>query len=96
MFLIGARALRRGVLRPCWVRGLAISRAPSMPLTCWFLCLSDPRGRACRARHGTPAPAKAGCQKGVGLRAWPFAVPGLATGERRLLTRACPRTGHEE
>src|SRR5215472_4826817 len=42
-------------------------RASSTPVTCWFLFLSDPRGRACRTRHGTPAPAKAGRSK----RGWP-------------------------
>src|SRR5215469_13214885 len=36
-----------------------------------------PRGRACRARHDTPAPAEAGCQKREGLRAWPHAVLSL-------------------
>src|SRR6516162_4195016 len=56
-------------------------RASSTPVTCWFLFLSDPRGRACRARHGTPAPAEAGCQKEIGLRAWPPAAPGLAAGK---------------
>src|SRR5215470_4003948 len=66
-------------------------RASLMPVTCWFLSLSDPRGRACRARHGIPAPAEAGCQKGVGLRAWPLAAPGLAAGESPPAKRACAR-----
>src|SRR5580700_7976136 len=71
-------------------------RASSTPVTCWFLHLSDPRGRACRARHGTPAPAKAGDQRGFGLRAWQLADPGFAAREGRLLTRVRPRTGHDE
>src|SRR5437763_4444353 len=49
-------------------------RASLTPVTCWFLFLSDPRGRAGRTRPGRPAPAKAGQSERVCLRAWPPAA----------------------
>src|SRR6516162_1388139 len=75
-FLSGPRRAARVAAVRC--TAFAISRASSMPVTCWFLRLSDPRGRACRARHGTPAPAKAGWSERVGLRAWPLTALDLA------------------
>src|SRR5215468_9360146 len=56
-------------------------RASFTPVTCWFLYLSDPRGRACRRHHGTPAPAKAGCQKGGRPTRVLPAASGLPAGE---------------